>query len=136
MMNLKKRRPKNEIKIINKVIHIESKKENQVTPPPKMKVKTEKIPVNQNIPKLKQLQKTKTKSGAVIDNGTHVTLKTEILVNSNFIVAYNLQQNRNQGYNYNVDEAIMKKKTSTTRKSEKFLLRLFFHPVPVPQRTS
>ena len=107
-----------------------------MTPPPKMKVKTEKIPVNQNIPKLKQLQKTKTKSGAVIDNGTHVTLKTEILVNSNFIVAYNLQQNRNQGYNYNVDEAIMKKKTSTTRKSEKFLLRLFFHPVPVPQRTS
>ena len=45
-------------------------------------------PVNQNIQKLKQLQKTKTKTWTVVANGTHVALKTGILVNNNFIVVY------------------------------------------------
>ena len=76
-------------------LKLKSNKANQVTPPPKKEENKNWIKTSEpNFRKLKQLQKTKTKTGAVVDYGTHVTFKIThvtfkivILVNGNFVVA-------------------------------------------------
>ena len=97
---------------------IKASKVNEVTPT-KKKVKIQIRPSSNKTYRLKRLNKTSTKTGAVVVNSNLVTMKSEVLSNNNFVVLYTVQNNGDHGFNYHMNEAIIKARNLLPKKLKK-----------------